>query len=852
MALASGTRVGPYEILAPLGAGGMGEVYRARDTRLGRDVAIKVLRPAAAGDPKRLHRFEQEVRAAGQLNHPNILAIFDVGTHEGVPFLVSELLEGQTLRERLKDGGLGPRRAVEFAAQIAQGLGLAHSKRIVHRDLKPGNLFLTQDGRIKILDFGLARLMHHDPEDGGPDAVTQTSSETLPGTMLGTVGYMSPEQVRGEPADHRSDIFNLGLVLYEMLTGQQAFQGATTVETLTATLKDEPPHLAAAGAKSHPALPSILRRCLEKDRERRFHSARDLAFALEALSGASGPVPAIPVDRPRRTWPLFATVATLLAVLGGSYWLGHRDTRTSQPVYHPLTFGRGWMQTAAFAPDGQTIVYGAAWNGRPVELFSTRAESGESRSLGLPGAEILSISSTGEMLLFLNRSAQAYPSIGTLARCPLTGGSPREIAENVTGADWSPDGSEIAASLSRQGRSRIEYPLGKVLYETDGRIILPHVSPNGKTVAFFEYRGDLGGVSVMTVDTAGQKKELVSRWLFAWGLAWASSNEIWFTGSEKGPNVELYGVTGEGRRRLIQSFPGFMGLRGISRDGRALLIRHEFRGEIVGRAPHAAQEYDLSWLGGSQAMDLSADGKTLLFSDLGQGGFTAYLRQTDGSPAVRLETGRPQALSPDGRLAIVLQSAPASRLLMVPTRAGQNRQLAPGGIQTYLSATWLPDGRRILSTATEAGRAPRLYLQDLDGPPRAISEEGVTFPAGTHPVSPDGRWVAALNSEGKVALYPLEGEPARTVPGTSAQDLPVGWTPDGRSLVVLGQGQLPTPVYRVDVQTGRRETWKEISPPDPAGVYGGMINIQFSSDAKAYVYSYTRLRAQLFLVDGLR
>ena len=287
MPLEVGARLGPYEILAPLGAGGMGEVYRARDPRLGRDVAIKVLPDALRTDPERLRRFEQEARAAGALNHPNVLAVLDVGTHEGVPYVVSELLEGETLRERLRAGGLTPTKAVECAIQIALGLAAAHEKGIVHRDLKPENLFLTRDGRVKILDFGLAKLREPAAGSEGASEVPTLAQTTEPGAILGTVGYMSPEQVRGFPADHRSDIFSLGAVLYEMLSKRRAFAGESAPEVLTAILKEDPPELASSDRNVPPALGRIVRRCLEKRPEDRFHSAHDLALALEAVSGAS-------------------------------------------------------------------------------------------------------------------------------------------------------------------------------------------------------------------------------------------------------------------------------------------------------------------------------------------------------------------------------------------------------------------------------------------------------------------------------------------------------------------------------------------------------------------------------------
>jgi serine/threonine protein kinase len=363
MALTPGTKLGAYEILSVLGTGGMGEVYRARDSALGREVAVKILRLDVSSDADRLRRFRQEAQAAAALNHPNILAIHFVGEQDDSPYIVSELLEGESLRERLRSGALPVRKCMDYAAQIAEGLAAAHEKGIVHRDLKPENIFITKDGHAKILDFGLAKLTR--PEemaaDGGSLTLTQGSA---PGVVLGTVGYMSPEQVRGKTLDPRSDIFSFGVILYEMLSGKNVFLRGTTADTMSAILKEDPPELPQSASGVSPALDRVVRRCLEKEPADRFQSVRDLGFALQAVTGSgassSAAAAAIP-DTRKKSLRAALLVAVALLALVASYFAGRHGSAglaTAQPEFHQLTFRRGTIHSARFAPDGQTIVYG--------------------------------------------------------------------------------------------------------------------------------------------------------------------------------------------------------------------------------------------------------------------------------------------------------------------------------------------------------------------------------------------------------------------------------------------------------------------------------------------------------------
>src|SRR6266571_5535584 len=443
MALSPGTRLGPYEIAGAVGAGGMGEVYRARDTRLERTVAIKILTESVAHDRERLERFQQEARILSALNHPNLMAIHDVGTQDGLHFLVSEFLEGQTLRERLGAGPLPQRRVNEYGLQIAKGLAAAHEKGIVHRDLKPENIFVLRDERVKILDFGLAKQSRVAASTA--DGATLTSANaTMTGVVLGTVGFMAPEQVRAQPIDHRADIFSFGAILYEAVTGKRAFKGESNVETMNAIIHVEPPEFTDTGLHVNPGLERIIRRCLEKSPDRRFQSASDLAFALETMTSSSSAVVApSPVRRRRYGWAVLSVVV-MAVVLGGlvRWWLA--GTQPVQVKFSPVSFRSGTVYSARFAPDGQTIFYTAALEGGMPDLYSVRHDYPDSQPIGLPGARLLAISSQRQMALLLKASSLGHLTWeGTLAIAPL-GGAPREVVEHVTSADWSPDGSKLA------------------------------------------------------------------------------------------------------------------------------------------------------------------------------------------------------------------------------------------------------------------------------------------------------------------------------------------------------------------------------------------------------------------------
>jgi eukaryotic-like serine/threonine-protein kinase len=852
MPLTPGTRLGSCEILAPIGAGGMGEVYRARDTALGREVAVKVLPPEFASDPDRLRRFTQEAQAAAALNHPNILAIHHVGTEDGAPFIVSELLEGETLRDRLTAGALPVRKAVEYAMQVATGLASAHDKGIVHRDLKPENLFVTREGRIKILDFGLAKLTG---SDGGKVEDRQTvTAGTGAGMVLGTVGYMSPEQVRAQPVDARTDLFSLGAILYEMVSGRRAFHGATPADTMSAILKEEPEPLTVSTAAVPPALERVVRHCLEKNPFERFQSARDLKFDLSEIiaspSGASSAsqvsgMPAAPAAARRpRAFAIAALGCLALVVAAGLGWKAHRAPVSGQPTYQRLTFRRGTIASARFAPDRKTVVYGAAWDGAPVETFLVTADSPESRTLGVPGSDIYAVSQSSELALSLRPDGSLPPHAGTLARAPLlAGAAPREVMDQVEFADWGPSDT-MAVTLDTGVGDRLEYPVGTMLYEAPGPIHQIRVAPDGASVAFWEVVHGRSAVSVIGRDR--QKRSLSDGWLEVDGLAWTSNGrEIWFGGKSAERGWGIYSVNTGGELRLVLSSPGPISLQDLSPEGRVLLCRHTWQTGIRYLPAGADQEKELSWLDGSALADMSEDGQSLVFSEIGDAGGSdgaVYIRRSDGSPAVRLGAGEALALSPDGKT-VLAKSRQGQELRLLPVGVGTARTL-PGQFVRYETAAWLPDGR-LAFVAMEQGHDPRIYVQSLDGTPRVISPEGlVSRPT----VSPDGQRLV-VRIDRKIMILSTSGGAPQPVQAIAVNEMPIRWL-DGDTILVASRKGDQTILSRVSLSTGAHTPVRDVTYTNQAGLRRS-FGLRVTPDLKGYAYSYARLLSELYLVDGL-
>jgi len=855
MPLASGAQIGPYKILSLLGRGGMGEVYTARDERLARDVAIKILPPTYAADSDRLRRFDHEARATAALNHPNILAVYDTGAHEGSPYIVSEVLQGQTLRDLLGHGALVTRKAVDYAIAVATGLAAAHEKGIVHRDIKPENVFVTDDGRVKILDFGLAKL--REPVAGERDSTAAGPPPDTRSVILGTAGYMSPEQVRGQAVDHRSDIFSLGAMLYEMASGQRAFTGESTVETMSAILKHDPPELSTTDAAISPQLASVIQHCLEKERDLRFQSAQDLSFALSRLTGtsASGKLSSI-VDRPKhwRRWlaGVGAAFAVLLA-LGAATYLG-RPAVADKPGFTQLTFSRGQIASARFAPDGQTVISSATWDGKPSEVFLTRLDTTESTALPLaPGTRLLSISRSGELAVIVKNNI--------LARVPIGGGGTREVLANVFDADWAPDGS-FAVVRHEGERAWVEYPVGTRLYEPENGVFYVWLSPDGALVALVEQERLGGGAEWLTI--LDRKGAIVARSRRLGANIWSSiawtpdGREVWFTASEVAGRSAVHAMTRDGRGRVVHHVMGSVRILDLAADGRALLAQDAHRADMHLVDVLASSERDLTWKNWSRPFALSADGTMLGFGDGGlssvKGEVLGYIRPTDGSPAVLVDkNGNPMTFSPDGKW-IVTASATLQRLSLVPTGVGETRPLDTGRVTGFTllngGAKWMPDGQRIAFVGREAGRPERVFIQGLaGGEPKAVTPEGVF---GPFVVSSDSLTIIVRDQKRQLWKYLIAGGAPTVVAGALPGDEPLSWSPGGEFIWVINRRTAPATIFRIGLQDGHRTPWRELPYDDPAAIESEQLRVVMSADGSKFVYGYHRHLSELYVAHGLR
>jgi len=852
-----GTTLGSYRIESRIGAGGMGVVYKAVDTRLDRPVAIKVMPASALASPDRQKRFLQEAKTASSLNHPNIVTIYEINTQEGdgqpLQYIAMEFVQGETLDKLIGRKGLRVREALKYAVQIADALAAAHSAGIVHRDLKPGNIMITPQGLVKILDFGLAKLTGPlDPDAYAETVHAEAAPHTEEGTVLGTVAYMSPEQADGRKIDARSDIFSFGSVLYEMLSGKQAFAGNSKLSMLSAVLHKDPLPVSQAVPDIHPDLERLISRCLRKEPERRWQTMADVKVALEELRDeleASGvaPIPQRPAAKPRlRTagrWAAMGAAAAILLALAPAAYFAPRFLRSQPPSFQRLTFRRGDVTSAKFAPGG-AVVYTAEWDGAPPAFYSVIPGNREGRPLQLPPGQVLAVSASGEMAVLLGNGPA-----GTLARVPFGGGAPREILENVYHADWGPDGESLAVVRKIAGKYRLEYPVGTVLYETDDRPpAYPRVSRDGKLVAFFEHDAAVGDYSVCIVGANRPKQVLSHGWRGVGRLGWSPrGDEIWFSGAQAGGDPAVYAVDLSGQQRLVSQAPGFVLMQDVARDGSVLITAVNGRLGIL--YADGSTQRDLAWFDASFAYDLSPDARSLVFVELtsGEGRNAAiYLRKADGSPAVRLGYGNLPALSPDGKWVASIHHQPSSsQVLLLPTGPGELRSVDFQNMH-YESVEWFPDSRRILFTGNQAGRPARSWIYDPDaGQPKPLTPEGVRATR----VSPDGHSFVVVDPH-RLLLGDIAGGDSKAVTELQPGERVVRWSADGRSIFLTQSEGETVKLTRVDVASRKREPWRVLKVPESGAEFVGPVAM--SADGRVVVSTFQHDLSNLFLVQGLR
>jgi len=846
--------VGNYEVLEKLGEGAMGQVWRARDKRLGRMVAIKILPDALANDPSRRARFEQEARALGALNHPNIVAIYDVGEEEGRAYIVSVLVEGESLRALLEKGPLAPRRMLQMAVQMAEGVAAAHSLGIVHRDLKPDNVMVTRSAQVKLLDFGLAK--QKAPSVGNEDATIALSE---PGMVLGTVGYMSPEQVRAEPVDARSDIFSLGCIFYEMAAGKRAFESSSGVETLHAILNAEPPELDADPPTMPPTVAAIIRRCLEKRREQRFQSAADLAFALKAASTGTGSgsqtsVKAVmPPRRARWAGPVLMAAGALVLLAAG-FWLRALVSTGHPPVgYQRITFRRGYISMARFMPDGRSVVYGASWDNGAERTYLAIPGSPDSRDLEMPaGVHLEAVSAQQEL---------ALTEGGKLIVSSISGGKMRPLLDGVMAADWSPDGTQLAVMRRINGKTRLEYPIGTVLMENiPWAFAMLRISRDGSRVAFPMYGGG-SRVQIMVVDRnrkieswgviSGQNTTREDSW-----LCWSpKDDEVWFHSFDMAEPGVVYGVNARKQRRTVLALPSRVRFYDVAPDGRALLSTGSIQSGIMGAGPGETVERDLSCLDIGQVAAISDDGKLLVANVEGESGGpkgSVYWRMMDGAPAVRLGDGLAFVLSPDAKwvAGYVADDAGQKKFVIVPTGPGETIEARipqlEGGQGVVLG--WLAGEQRYVVTGQLPKKKWQCFAWDAArGDLQPICPEGI--PDGIILVAPDRKRVLSRGPAGGWFLYPVDGGAAVPVQGLEQGERVIGWRSDSELFLEPARDDAKTiPVTILNMATGKKTPWKEIRPSQPVlEVHGLHI-----APNGAYVYNVIVGSSDLYLATGLR
>ncbi|MFL6259785.1 MAG: protein kinase domain-containing protein [Thermoanaerobaculia bacterium] len=853
-----GKTVSHYEVLEKLGGGGMGVVYKARDLRLDRFVALKFLSPHLGDSGEARQRFIHEARAASALDHPNIVTLYEIGeTGDGHLFLSLAFYDGETLKKQIERGPLKIEVALDYACQVASGLARAHAEGIVHRDVKPANLLVSRQGQVKIVDFGLAKL------------ASQTRL-TQAGLALGTSGYMSPEQLRGEEVNHRTDIWALGVVLHEMITGRLPFRGDSPGAIAHAILYIDPEPMTALRTGVPLELDRIVLKMLAKNPADRYQHVDEIPVDLRAVRKTSGSAtsamattlaapaavmaPARPPTRRRGRTAVLLAVA-LLAIAGAALWTGRFLTQRSLPRHPSFRYfdaGSSVVRHARFTPDGQSFVYDATSGAEPTRIFLARSNDPVSMPATLQTAVLLSVSATGEAAILVQEDP-AVPDFfpGTLARVPLLGGGRRKILREVLSADWSPDGSDLAILRQAGSVCRLEFPIGRVLQEMSDAGEL-RFAPDGKRIAFLDRpveEDDRGSVAV--VDLQGKKRVLSDGWFSLTGLAWSpGGDEVWFTGSKTDNFAySLQAVDLQGKERTLLSAPSPLTLLDVSRQGRVLLARGETNQEAYTWSAGQAGVREIGWLGNAVPTDLSPDGKTVLVTYYRTSSYFVQLRPVDGSPAIQLGEGASQGFSPDGKWVAALVYGPPARLILYPADLGSGaRTLALPFSVSY--AQWFPDGKRLALQGEEPGHGARCYELPLaGGRPRPMTPEG-TFCGGRQTlISPDGRWLIGFAGKDRL-LYPTAGGPPRKLLPHQAWEFVARWHADGKG-VFLVSPMPPWRIYLGDVTTGERRLWKELAIPERPGALQ-VSSFVLSQDGTTGVQSFIRTRSYLYLAEGLQ
>jgi hypothetical protein len=868
--LSPGATFGPYKILAPLGSGGMGEVYRARDTRLNREVALKVLREEDAEDAALITRFEQEARAASSLNHPNIVVVYEtgdaavLGRAQPLRYLAMELVDGEPLASSLTGEPMPLRRFLDVATQLTDGIARAHESGIVHRDLKPANIFVTPEGRVKILDFGLAALRAVADDD--TQVPTSAGRLTSPGLAVGTLGYMSPEQARGEVPTAASDQFSIGCTFYEMLTGRQPFSRASAAETFSAILRDDPPQI----DEINPAVPAPLRwiveRCLSKDPRGRYVSTRDLARDLQTLKDHSGAISlrtlaaAAPAERRRRALPLVAMAALAVALgAAGAVLVSRRFSPTLQPEFRRITSRQGVVSRALFAPNG-SILYTASWEGEPARSYLALPESsGIDRLVESDVQFPLTYSEDGsQVLVLLGVSRLSVNESGTLAWWPALGGRPRRILDGAGWADFARNGRflvvvrDLGADRVLELRSA-EGALQRTLFRTSGALWFARVSPDEKQVAFMHYPFRLdsaGEVHVAAIDGSGSKP-VTQRFERCQGLDWdAKTGAIWFTASIGSGNASstLWTVGPSGKPRSRYVLPDFFRLQSVSAGGdRFLLTSERERVNLTVRRGRETSR-DFSWLGWSIVRDISPDGKTVLFYDQGPSEKTAgiWVRPLAGGDATRLGEGYPEKFSPDGRWVVGVTRPPSGlpELVLIPVEAGRIRRLPLR--DAHVSAPSFAGPSTLLFVRTEKGRS-EVWRIETDGTGgRSLGAEGCDLPMA----SPSRGSFVCVAPGSSLFIHSMSDGSGRKLyqPADGQEIIFVRWNGAGDRIFAVTRDRR---VLTLDSSTGslvREETIPLAATP----VHGRVLAAALDANAGVQAYSVIQKSSDLYMASDIR